>query len=176
MKTSYNYNETKIVDNLKYLDRILEVNLKKSENFLIEVRKLADNISPIDFDRLFSESFADKVKAIFVKPKSLADIDFNFDIPAESNTEEAKFLNALFYLHSEGLIVFKPYPENTSYLTFKGIIKISNGGFVKEYKRNQLKDNLQKYAWIVAILTFVLGWISKPIIDYVLTNFFINTI
>ena len=158
------YDDHKISDNLKYLDKILEVNLKQSNNYKIDAKKLAGNINPIDFESLFSESFADKVKSWFVKPKSLAEMDFEF--PIEFNSDESKFVNALWYLHSEGLLHFNPYPVNTSLLTFRGILKISNGGFYKEYIRQKHKDKFQKYFWLVAILTFIAGWILKPLVEY----------
>ena len=161
--------DTKIEDNLKYLDKILNVNLEKANNYKIDAKKLAENIDPIDFESLFSESWADKLKSWFVKPKSLADMDFEF--PTEFNSEESKFINALWYLHSQGLIVFEPYPVNTVLLTFAGIIKISNGGFYKEYKRQKRKDTFQKYFWLVAILTFIAGWILKPSIELLMKYF-----
>ena len=162
------YDDHKISDNLKYLDKILEVNLKQSNNYKIDAKKLAENINPIDFESLFSESFADKVKSWFVKPKSLAEMDFEF--PAELNSDESKFINALWYLHSEGLLFFNPYPVNTSLLTFKGVLKISNGGYYKEYQRQIRKDRFQKYFWLVAILTFIAGWILKPLFEYLTSN------
>lgn len=158
--------DTKIEDNLKYLDKILNINLEKANNYKIDAQKLAENIDPIDFESLFSESWADKLKSLFLKPKSLAEMDF--EIPTEFNSDESKFINALYYLHSQGLIVFQPYPVNTVLLTFAGIIKISSGGFYMEYKRQKRKDAFQKYFWLVAILTFIAGWILKPSIEFLM--------
>jgi hypothetical protein len=155
--------DTKIEDNLKYLDKILNISLEKANNYKIDVIKLAENIDPIDFESFFSESWADKLKSWFVKPKSLADMDFEF--PKEFNSEESKFINALWYLHSQGLVFFEPFPVNTVLLTFAGIIKISNGGFYKEYKRQKRRDSFQNYFWLVAIMTFIAGWILKPLIE-----------
>lgn len=163
------YLDNKITDNLKYLDKILEINLKQSTNYRITVHKLAENINPIDFSSLFSETWADKLKSFFSKPKplweKLGDNPVELNLPKEFNSDESKFINALYYLHSEELIVFQPYPVNEVTLTFKGMIKISNGGFFADYKRQQWKDRYQKYAWIVAVLTFIAGWILKPLID-----------
>jgi hypothetical protein len=163
------YNDHKIKDNLKYLDQILKVSLEKANNYKIDAQTLASNINPFDFETLFSETWADKVKSWFVKPISLADIDF--EIPEEFNSEESKFVSALWYLHSQGLIYFEPYPANTVLLTFSGIIKISNGGYLKEFKRQRRRDLYQKYFWIVAILTFIAGWILKPSIEILIEYF-----
>ncbi len=165
------YVDNKITDNLKYLDKILEINLKKSTNYKITVFKLGENINPIDFSSLFSETWSEKLKSFFSKPKpfweKLGDNPVELNLPQEFNSEESKFINALYYLHSEGLIVFQPYPVNEVTLTFKGMIKISNGGFHADYKRQKWKDRYQKYAWIVAVLTFIAGWILKPLIDLI---------
>lgn len=158
------YDDHKIEDNLKYLDEILQINLKDGNNYKMDAKKLAESINPIDFESLFSESWADKIKSWFVKPKELADIDFK--IPMEFNSEESKFVNALIYLHSEGYLIFHPFPVNTSTITFKGIMKISSGGFYKEYKRQKRTDRFQKYFWLVGILTFIAGWVLKPLIEY----------
>ena len=166
-----NYKDERVTDNLKYLDKILETNLKLGNNYKIDVKRLAENINPIDFSSLFSETWADRLRSIFFKPKSLwekfGDEELTLEIPSEFNSEESKFINALLYLHQEELIVFTPYPINTSLLMFKGMIKISSGGFYKEYKRQERKDLYQNYAWIVAILTFIAGWILKPILDII---------
>jgi len=163
------YSDNKITDNLKYLDKILELNLKLGNNYIVEAKKLAENINPIDFSSLFSESWGEKLKSIFFKPISLweklGDGKLEINFSQEFNSEGSKFINALRFLHFEELIFFQPYPINTVTLTFKGMIKISNGGFYKEYKRQKWKDLYQKYAWIVAILTFIAGWILKPILE-----------
>jgi hypothetical protein len=110
------YSDKKVTDNLKYLDKILEVNINKSKDYRIEIKKLAQNIEPIDFNFTFSETWAEKFRNIFNKPKSLADLldnsNFTFQIPKEFNSHESKFLNALLYLHQENHIVFTPYPIN----------------------------------------------------------------
>ena len=166
------YSDNKITDNLEYLDKILSVNLELGSNYKIDAKKLAENINPIDFSSLFSETWAEKLKSYFTKPKSLwekFEDGHEFAFPEEFNSEESKFVNALYFLHYEGLVVFQPYPINTVTLTFKGIIKLSSGGFSKEYKRQKWKDRYQKYAWIVAILTFIAGWILQPIIKLIPT-------
>jgi hypothetical protein len=152
------------------LDKILEINLKQSNNYKIDAKKLAENINPLDFESLFSESFSEKVKSWFVKPKSLAEMDFEF--PVEFNSDESKFINALWHLHSEGLLHFTPFPVNTSLLTFKGILKISSGGFYNEYKRQKRRNIFQNYFWLVAILTFIFGWFLKPLADIIITKYF----
>jgi len=164
-----NYLNNKIKDNLKYLDKILELNLQNGYNYKIEIQKLAININPIDFSSLFSETFAERLTRIFTKPnksiwKNLENTDFELYISEESNSEASKFINALFYLHQEELIIFTPYPINTSLLTFRGMIKISSGGFYMEYKREKKKELYEKFAWIVSILTFIAGWMLKPLL------------
>ena len=167
--TNMIYSDNKITDNLRYLDKILELNLNLGSNYAVDAKKLAENINPVDFTSLFSESWGEKLKSIFFKPKSLweklgdGEVEINFS--EEFNSEEAKFVNALRFLHFEELVFFQPYPINKVTLTFKGMIKISNGGFYKEYKRQKWKDLYQKYAWIVAVLTFIAGWILKPILE-----------
>jgi hypothetical protein len=165
------YSDNKIEDNLKYLDKILELNLKFGNNYKVGAQKLAEEINPIDFSSLFSEGWAEKLKSYFFRPKSLAEQfgegKLELNLSDEFNSDEAKFINALHFLHSKELVFFQPYPINTVTLTFMGMIKISNGGFYKEYKRQKWKDRYQKYAWIVAVLTFIAGWILKPLIDLI---------
>jgi hypothetical protein len=169
------YLDNKICDNLKYLDKILTLNLELATNYKIDAKKLAENINPMDFSSLFSETWSEKLKSYFIKPKSfcenLGDNNLEFNLPLEFNSEESKFINALYFLHSEQLVVFQSYPINTITLTFKGMIKISNGGFYKEYKRQIWKDRYQKYSWIIAIITFIAGWILKPIMEIIIKYF-----
>jgi len=165
------YLDNKIKDNLKYLDKILEINLSKGTNYKIDVKTLAENINPIDISSFFSESWKDKIKGFFVKPKPLWELfgeqELNLDDASQFNSEESKFVNALLYLHNEGYIIFAQYPINTSLLLFKGMIKISSGGFYKEYTRQKKRDLYQNYAWVVAVLTFMAGWILKPLLKIV---------
>jgi hypothetical protein len=166
-----NYKDEKVTDNLKYLDKILETNLKLGNNYKIDVKKLAENINPYDFSFVFSETWADKLRNLFSKPKSIwenfENQQLNLDSQAEFNSEESKFINALLYLHKEELIIFTPYPINTSQLMFSGMIKLSSGGFYKEYRKQKRRDLYQNYAWIVAILTFIAGWIFKPLLEII---------
>ena len=156
------YNDKKVLDNLKYLDKILELNLEESNNYTISINDLVTGINPFNFDKLVSSSFIEKIVDYFGKTKSLADLDFG--TPEKFTSAESKLLNALAYLQKEELLIFSPNSK-ISILTFKGIIKLSKGGFYQEYKRNRREGFYRKYFWIVAILTFITGFIIKPLFE-----------
>lgn len=171
MNMKKRYNSKKVEDNLKYLDEVLEIILDDSENYKIDLTKLTRTLNQYDSKVFFKDDSWDKMRKLFKSKKSLNDLDLKFEILEEYNLNSANLLIALYFLHHQGLISFQPPPKGQLFLLYPGIIKISKGGFYGEYIRQKRKDAFQKYFWIVAILTFIAGWILKPAIELIMRHF-----
>lgn len=69
--------------------------------------------------------------------------------------------NAINFLKKEGLV---EYQNPDIKILYKGILKISNGGFVKENKRLKDKSKANKFFWyatpITAIIAFILSLVN----------------
>ena len=69
-------------------------------------------------------------------------------------------VNGLNYLISENLITI--LNNSDVYITYKGILKLSKGGFVREYKQTERKRLFDKYTSIIlfifSVITFFISF------------------
>lgn len=158
------YDENNVCDNLKYLDEVLETISKNSKDYTIDIKKLVKKLNTIESpEDFFSKTLLEKLSSFFGTAYSILENEAELVLsPEESNSEQSKLFNALMFLNSEGLVNY-----NAGYIRilFPGILKISQGGFYREYKRRKWQDRFQKYFWIAGVGTFILGLITQLLIQ-----------
>ncbi len=128
------------------LDRILE-KLYSSKNITE-----SDIVLP---EKLLNQKLLKKMVKKFITNHS----------KTENKLVESKLeyiLRAAFtFLHEEKLIVYKQHGSNSAgKIRYAGIVKLMDGGFVGEYKRNTINKRLQRMFWIFSTLSFLLALIS----------------
>lgn len=126
-------NDKNIIDNLKLLDKILEILVRDCESYDITFSdlyfKIYNRVLPNDLD-LFATGF---FRMIVDKP--FEDLDEMFNEPKSENrkAEFIKLIEACYYLKSENMI--RIANDNLLiHITYFGILKHSKS-FVKEYEK-----------------------------------------
>lgn len=150
-------NERNLKWNLKFLDSMLKVCLKNNEKY---------EIDPIDLgEKLFGHKASDEAEKIFLWPKKNNNNDYIMTKPMDIN-EETIFINAIKYLISLEYITLTS--SRKLFLTFKGILFISNGGFYKEHIRQKKRDIILMIYFVVSIVmtisTFILSILLSRLI------------
>ncbi len=67
------------------------------------------------------------------------------------------YKDGVAYLHEHNFIIDD---RNMVSITYNGIIKLSKGGFAKEYKSNRWDKRLQRIFWIAAAVSLFLSVLS----------------
>jgi len=156
------YNK-KIIEKLQYLDNILKIIFDSGVSYPIDYKIFSVRLNYI-YSKLTFHKICEQLTSKF--SNKLKHYTFNdVDSDAEFYPETPTLKSALLYLHSENLIDFNEH-EFTASITFKGIVKISGGGFVKEYKNQVLSKNLQNAAWIFSIISFFVGLFLNKLLLY----------
>jgi len=159
--TIYNKN---IIEKLQYLDNILKIILDSGVSYPVDYKIFTIRLNSI-YSKLTFQKIREQITSKFLN--KLKYNTFNSDdSETEFYSETPMLKSALSYLHSENLIDFNEQ-EFTASITFKGIVKISGGGFVKEYKKQVWSKNLQNTAWIFSIISFFVGlFLNKLLIFF----------
>ncbi len=140
---------TKVLRNLQFLDNIMTIILDYSGSYPLEYNTLIKKLNEIESKDTFFK------RCIWLKSKLFDKIYYD-ELADEFYHNLPKLNNALLYLHNEGLIVFNEQ-ELTALITFKGIVKISAGGYVKEYRSQIWSKMLQNATLIISIISFLAG-------------------
>lgn len=142
-----------VFKNLQFLDNILRIILDFSGSYPLEYNTLINKLNEIESKDTFFKY------CVWLKTKFFNKINSD-DFGDEFYHDLPKLNNALLYLHNEDLIIFDEQ-ESTAIIRFKGIVKISSGGYVKEYRSQIWSKMLQNATLIISIISFLAGFCFK---------------
>jgi hypothetical protein len=104
------------------------------------------------FNNFFDVEYLGKV--IYKYPKSeIKNGKIVFNMPL-TDEHKINIINYLMFLNSEGLVTFDEKKE-IAFINTKGFIKIKTESFVQEIRNKKINILLQRFAWVAAILAFI---------------------
>lgn len=153
-------------NNIKFLDEILRICLQEGDNYQISTPDLEASLNDIDLNSLVKKDIFKRIKSVFKKNNNKVSEVNILELQLRNlYQDKARLYNALNFLEEEKLILHNSnikininiVSPGIVTLTFKGIIKLSRGGFYGDHIRQKRKDLLQSFFWLVAVLTFLAG-------------------
>lgn len=142
--------DSKIKENLIYLDKILELLINSSPNYSLTLSQLSKKLSGRPLDKKLQEQST----GYFFTLVSNDNKPFQIQISNTLQAEYLKLVEALYFLESEGYINLD-YELNMK-ITYKGILKFSRS-FLAEHKQNESDRLLNKIHIYITIGTGILG-------------------